>query len=124
MRTLRSPAALAAVLLLSVVLVACGGSSSDGSSATTAPTDAATTDSISIKDLAFDPARLEVKAGAVVEISNDDSTTHTWTADDASWDAGDIAPGASAKHTFADPGTFAYHCKIHGSMKGTVVVSS
>jgi plastocyanin len=59
-----------------------------------------------------------------VTTTNADAATHTWTADDGSWDSGSLANGASSTHTFGSAGTFAYHCAIHPSMKGTVVVGS
>jgi plastocyanin len=31
--------------------------------------------------------------------------------------------GSTFGHTFATAGTFAYHCKIHSTMHGTVVVT-
>jgi plastocyanin len=37
-------------------------------------------------------------------------------------DCGRIGQGASVSRTFDAAGTFAYHCAIHASMKGTVVV--
>jgi plastocyanin len=57
-----------------------------------------------------------------VTVTNADPTAHTWTADDGGWDSGSLAQGASSTHTFTTAGTFAYHCAIHASMKGTVVV--
>lgn len=53
---------------------------------------------------------------------NDDSLTHTATADDFSWDTGDILPGQSATITFTAPGTYTYHCSPHPNMVGTVIV--
>ncbi len=50
---------------------------------------------------------------------------HTATADDGSFDTGTITPGASsAGVTFNTVGTFAYHCKIHAAMHGTIAVTS
>lgn len=57
---------------------------------------------------------------------NDDTVEHTATADDGSWDTGTIAPSAtSSPIPFPSPGTFPYHCAIHGaaSMSGTIEVS-
>ena len=117
------------IKLLAVGLAAC---SSDSPTTTAkAGSDAATTStttvagmSISIKDFAFHPPSLKVAVGDTVTVTNDDSTTHSWSADDMSiWDSGDLAPGKTFKRTFDKAGTFAYHCRIHQTMKGTVVVS-
>jgi plastocyanin len=53
---------------------------------------------------------------------NNDKVPHTATADDGSWDTGNISPGSSKALTFAVAGTFAYHCTVHPMMKATVVV--
>jgi len=63
-----------------------------------------------------------VAVGTEVTVTNQDGPTHTWTADDGSWRSGDLATGATFRHTFAAAGTFTYHCEIHASMKGTVNV--
>jgi plastocyanin len=139
MRTVR---ALTAVLLLVVGLSACGSDSKDtdvaASSPTTAASDAgggygggsssgssnpvAASGALTIKGFAFAPSTLKVKKGERVTVTNDDSATHTWTLDDKSFDAGKLAPGKSASHTFDSTGSFSYHCEIHTSMKGTIEV--
>ena len=83
-----------------------------GSAATTAE----------IRNFAF-PAGLTVKAGGSITFTNADSAPHTVTMDDGSCDAGRISSGSSATITFTAPGTYAFHCAIHTSMKGTVVVT-
>jgi len=111
------------VVLLSLALVGCGSSSKKASSpGTTAGASPSSASAISIKDFTFSPSTLQVKVGATVKVTNDDSPTHTWTGDDGSWDER-LSPGSSATHTFDKAGTFSYHCSIHSSMKGTVVVS-
>jgi plastocyanin len=77
---------------------------------------------VTIKGFAFDPASIEVAAGSTVTWTNQDSTAHTVTADDGSFESGNIANGASFSQTFNTPGTYAYHCSIHPNMKATVVV--
>jgi plastocyanin len=130
MRTRRAAAALAAILLVTVTLTACTSDSpatttKAGTTATTAGTPSSGAGmTISIKGFAFHPAELKVAVGSEVTVTNDDSPTHTWTADDkSSWDSGDLSPGKTFKHTFDKAGTFSYHCNIHQTMKGTVVVS-
>jgi plastocyanin len=93
------------------------GSSAAGSSAATGG------NSVAIVDFAFNPTSVTVKAGTTVNWMNNGSTTHTVTADDGSFDSGNLNGGASFSHTFASAGTFSYHCSIHSSMKATVTVT-
>ena len=79
--------------------------------------------SVAIKNFAFSPATLSVKAGTKVTWTNNDSMAHTVTADSGLFDSGTIAPGASFSFTFASVGTVSYHCNFHPSMKGSVAVS-
>jgi plastocyanin len=120
--------AVALVVLSVASLTACG---SDDSPSVEAPVTSTTNQAptgeqgmkITIKDFAFAPAELEVQVGDTVTVTNDDGATHTWTADDDSFDAGNLAPGATTTHLFEKAGTVSYHCEIHSTMKGTVVVT-
>jgi plastocyanin len=78
--------------------------------------------SATIADFAFQPGSITVTAGDTISWTNDDAAPHTATADDGSFDTGQLAKGASGSHTFMTAGTFAYHCAIHPSMHGTVTV--
>src|SRR5512135_3562877 len=135
MRLLRPnpPARVAGLLAAAVLLLAaCGATgatsapsaapSATASAAASAPASAAGT-SASIIDFGFQPASLTVKAGSTVTWKNTGAVAHTVTANDASFDSGHVAPGASFQHTFATAGTYAYHCTIHASMTATVVVT-
>jgi plastocyanin len=132
MRTVRM---LAVVSLVVLVLAACGSDDSSDDEAERTTTTAATTTTdgdtgagdgnvITIKDTAFSPQTLRVEAGSAVRIENEDAGTHTWTADEGSDGHFDeeLGGGDSASQVFADAGTFPYHCEIHSSMTGTVVV--
>ncbi|MEP6684540.1 MAG: cupredoxin family copper-binding protein [Parafilimonas sp.] len=83
-----------------------------------------TGNTVSIKNFAFSVSSLSVAKGTAVTWTNNDATTHTVTADDASFDSGNIAPGATFSHTFSTAGTVAYHCSIHTNMKANVVVAN
>lgn len=78
--------------------------------------------SVSIANFAFNPATITIPALTEVTFTNNDSTVHTVTADDGSFDSGQIAPRKIFRHAFETPGTFGYHCLIHTTMKGGVVV--
>lgn len=86
---------------------------------TTAPAAKAT---ITIANFAYSPPVLRVAVGTEVEATNTDAATHTWTADGGAWDSGNLGKGDAYTYRFTSPGTFAYHCTIHPSMKGTVSV--
>lgn len=137
------------LLVLAVLVLIAGGAyaittRSTGSPAPAAPTDQAvqpapeqTTPAasipesspasrmtIDIKDFAFSPARISVKAGTTVTWMNSDNAPHTVTSD-----SGDLlrsptlARGQSFSFTFTTPGTASYHCAVHPMMKGTVTVT-
>ena len=78
---------------------------------------------VSIVDFAFQPASIEVPAGSTVTWTNAGAAPHTVTADDGSFDSGQLKPGATFSQTFSTPGTYTYHCEIHPQMTGTVVVT-
>ena len=75
-----------------------------------------------MKDIAIDPTSLTVKAGYTVTWTNNDSFAHHLVGDNGEFDSGDMAGGGTFSFTFATPGTVAYHCSIHPTMKGTVTV--
>jgi len=79
--------------------------------------------SVDIVDFAFDPSSVAVDAGATVTWTNQDSTAHTVTADDGSFDSGTLDAGASFSFTFTSAGTVSYHCSIHPNMVGSVTIS-
>jgi|SRR5882762_1327848 len=77
---------------------------------------------VEMRAMAFAPLRIEVNAGATVAFTNRERLEHTVTANDGSWDSGPIAPGGTWRHTFAQPGTYPFHCTPHPFMTGVVVV--
>jgi plastocyanin len=49
---------------------------------------------------------------------------HSTTSDTGIWDSGQHSPPHTFSLTFDTPGTFPYHCTVHGlSMAGTVIVN-
>jgi len=112
------------VVPLLLLAVACSSSKKASTGTTTAGSGGP---AVVAKDIAYSPSTLTVKPGDTVTFSNKDNTTHTFTADDGSFDSGREAPGKS--FTFAIPSSatagtkIAFHCEIHSSMKGTLTVS-
>lgn len=82
-----------------------------------------TGNTVSIKNFAFSAATLTVSSGTTVKWTNNDATAHTVTADDGSFDSGNIAPGGTFSHTFSAAGTTKYHCSIHTNMTASVAVN-
>jgi plastocyanin len=86
---------------------------------------ASTTGSIDIKNMMFTPSQITVAKGGTVTWTNNDSIAHT-VVDDLSNvggpASGDIQPGSTYSFTFNKTGSFQYHCSIHPSMRGTIVV--
>jgi plastocyanin len=109
-----------------LTLAACAATT-PAATAAPAPTGAsAKTAAVQIKGFAFSPATLTVDKGTVVTVTNNDSTTHTFTSGanrtkDGKFDQ-QISGSADGTVTFDTVGTFEYFCQIHSSMKGTVVV--
>ena len=70
------------------------------------------------------PAKIIVIIGQnnTVTFDNKDQAPHTVTADDGSFNSGNLNSGDSWTYTFNTPGTFHYHCAYHTWMTGTVVV--
>ena len=62
-------------------------------------------DAIEIADFKFDPETIRVEAGTELTWTNSDDAPHTATADDGSFDTGDLAKGDSKSVAFDRPGT-------------------
>lgn len=82
----------------------------------------ATIHNVSIIDFAFVPQMDTVAQGDTVRWTNNGSASHTTTSDGAVWNSGTLSPGQSFSFQFNSTGTFPYHCAIHTSMHGTIVV--
>lgn len=112
----RAVAFLAAIALLATLGGCGGGDSSEETSGDTGEK------AVSIEGFAYSPADLTVAEGTTVEFANDDSTSHTATATDDTFDTGTIKGGDSGSLTLKQAGTFQYYCLFHPFMKGTVTV--
>ena len=116
---------LASLLL---VLAACGGGASSDGGGDAAGGDAAEggggeAAAVTIADLKFSPADIEVAAGGSVSWTNEDDAPHTVTFDDdAVADSEELNKGDEFSATFDSAGSYSYVCAIHPDMKGTVTV--
>ncbi len=78
--------------------------------------------SVEIKDFEFSPSTVTIKIGDNVMWTNNGPSHHTVTADDGTFDSGDLSKGGTYIKTFYMLGTFDYHCSPHPQMKGQVIV--
>jgi plastocyanin len=78
---------------------------------------------VTIRNFAFDPPTVQIRTGQAVEWTNEDPVAHTATADDKTFDSGNLNTDQSFGYVFDTPGTFPYICIYHPYMKGTIEVS-
>jgi plastocyanin len=77
-----------------------------------------------MKDISFQPATIQAKVGDIVTWTNADTVQHTATLDsDEACTTDTLDPNATGSLTFSVAGSYPFHCKIHSSMHGTIVVS-
>jgi|GEM_PF-621935 plastocyanin len=87
------------------------------------PTHAATI-TVTMTDDHFTPQTITINAGDTVTWLNQGAMAHTATADSGAFDSGSVQPGQSFSATFNQSGTYAYHCKFHGSAGGIGMAGS
>jgi plastocyanin len=92
--------------------------------------------------MSFSPPTMSVKVGQTIAWHNNDSITHEVAQNSGSaggggnsgygggqpsnggFGTGTLSPGTtSGALSFSNPGTYAYHCAIHPTMTGTLVVT-
>jgi plastocyanin len=123
---------VAGLFVLSLVVAAC--SSDDNGGGTTATTGGATGSTaatgggggggttITIAGFAFDPDTITLSGPTEVTVTNEDTTTHTFTLDDGSVDE-TVDPGATVTVTVDVSAATGFHCNIHPQMTGQIEVS-
>ena len=79
----------------------------------------AQTASVSIVDNDFDPAQVEVESGTTITWTNNGDSPHTVTADNGSFESGNLDPGDSFEQSFTEAGEYSYYCEYHGAEGGT-----
>ena len=75
-----------------------------------------------IRDFNFIPSEIRIKKGIEVTWNNEDESTHSIETDDLLFTSDELQKGDSVIFRFDKIGTFNYHCGIHPSMKGTIIV--
>jgi plastocyanin len=83
----------------------------------------AASQTVVIQNFSFMPPTATINVGDSITWRNMDPLAHTATSDNGAFaDTGQIVAGGTKTVAFAVAGTFAYHCSIHPTMKGTIVV--
>ncbi len=88
---------------------------------------------VTMQGNAYHPDAVTVSVGQTVKWVNKDQTAHSVMSDKFDntppksvgpneMASGPMGPGATYQITFTAPGTYKYHCMIHGYMHGTVIV--
>ena len=119
-------AALILTIAAAAVFAGCTSSSNPGVTPSPASTVAGGTGAITIQNFTFSPTTLTVPAGSTVTWTNLDTADHAIASDSGSpvsFFSSSLPQGGTFRFTFTSPGTYSYHCSIHPSMKGTVVVT-
>jgi plastocyanin len=123
----------AAMWLVAAFATACGGSSTSTpeketgtATATASPTAGASSApaaaTMTIASMNFG-APITVPPGSQIAIKNDDSVEHSVTSDTADKFSVDIDGNEQGTLTVpTEPGEYAFHCKYHPSMHGTLIV--
>lgn len=78
---------------------------------------------VEIKDLAFNPEEVIIKAGESIVWTNDDSMPHSIVFDSGiELSSPQFARGEIYGRQFNETGAYNYHCGIHKYMKGKIIV--
>lgn len=111
------------VILSLAMLVFISGCVQDSASKDTSQPSAAEGNVVKINNFQFNPSTLTIKKGESVTWTNEDSVSHAIKGDSLSSLSSDsFSKGQSYTFTFNEAGTFQYHCSIHSTMKGTIIV--
>ena len=118
-------------VLIGTLLVA-GCTQSGGNPPVTAGNDSVPVGSdhaVKIAGFAFDPKEITIKKGDTITWMNDDAAPHDVASDPhpthtdlPGLRSGTLQSGQSYTFQFVKVGTWGYHCHLHPTMKGTVIV--
>ena len=103
---------LIGVPVLAILSLADGAASAAG----------ARTHSIEMQNMRFGPAPANIRVGDSINWINRDLVAHTATARNRSFDVV-IPPGHSATTVVRQPGTIAFYCRFHPTMRGSLIVA-
>lgn len=129
---------VAAVLVFALALAGCGdddesssgtdtaasGEEQASTSGDTGQSEQGSPDAVEIVDFDYEPKEVTVKAGTALSFSNSDQAKHTATSEESGlFDTGTLERDDEGTITApGQPGTYAYVCRFHPFMNGTVEV--
>lgn len=120
-RPRKTPILLLVLAALLGLVLGCGSGGGPGPGGSPAP--APGSDTIVIKNFAYEPPSLTVAPGATIAVVNEDAAPHTVTAEDKSFDSGNLTRGQRGQISApTKPGSYRYICTIHPFMAGTLMV--
>lgn len=98
-------------------------SASDASESNASETSSVENITVDIRNFSFNPSTLTVKKGTKVTWTNSDNVAHTVTSDSGNLlNSATLSPGQSFSFIFTNPGSINYHCAIHPTMKGKIII--
>ena len=115
-------------ILTAIVIAGCSNQTSTPAQTTPTPQSSGSGNlgikqDISISGFAFNPASITIPKGATVIWTNQDATAHNIVSDTGNeLNSDTFSKGETFAHTFNTPGTYTYHCGVHPSMKGEIIV--
>ena len=80
-------------------------------------------DASTLADKSYDPNPLTINQGDTVTWTNKDFGIHTVTENQELFGSDDLRPDQTFDHTFDSAGTYDYHCKLHPTMIGKIIVN-
>jgi plastocyanin len=83
---------------------------------------ASTSYNITIQNFSFNPSTITIKAGDKVIWKNNDPVPHSIVGDNFQGSTGAFSNGGEFSMIFGTAGEYNYHCGIHPSMQGKIIV--
>ncbi len=103
------------IISLLIILVGCTQQSAQNLSDNTS-------NQIIISGYEFTPSSITIDVGTSVTWVNQDSAPHTIISDNSVFSSPVLNNGASYSFTFNSAGIYNYHCSIHPTMQGVIIV--
>lgn len=107
-------------VLMTFALVGAGCNTASTTNTVNTTATPTTGQAVTIKNFAFSPATLTVKAGSTVTWTNQDTIAHDVKGD--TFQSATLNTGDAFQFTFDKAGTYEYICGLHPTMKGTIIV--
>jgi len=77
---------------------------------------------VTARQVAFQPSMMNAAPGDTIEWRNRDLVPHTVSARKSEWDSGNLPSDSNWRFVPTATGTFAYFCRYHTTMAGTLTV--